>query len=342
MPRGGASIATCSRGTIRLGVLTFTDGIGRSASETRTAAACVAATSAGRPTRFADIVGQTRTTRSLELAVAAARTRHTAADHALLSGPPGLGKTTLARAVAAGMEAHLHATSASLLTDVGQLVGLLTSAHLKDVIFIDEIHTLPRKLCEVLYEAMEDGNLSLSVSQGIDTRTLRVELPQVTVVAATTDPDRLPRPLLDRFGLVEELELYDPIELAEIARRAAGRAGVALDDDAARALARAAQGTPRMVLRLTARLRDYLSAHPCRRGCRQSVTEVLDLLGLDADGLGPRHRATLDLIRRHGRVGRSRLAGLLRVSRGAVRDLIEPPLLQLGLLRATPRGLAIA
>jgi Holliday junction DNA helicase RuvB len=304
------------------------------------------------------MIGQERVVESLRVATEAARLEDRAVDHILLTGPQGLGKSTLARAVSVEMAGRDWITSGPALGNPFALVSLLSSVQEKEIVFIDEIHALPRKVAEMLYEAMEDGTLSLPVGLGLRARTITLKLPAFTVIGATTDPELLPRPLLSRFSLHGELESYDLEELERIAVRAARSMGLDLTEDASRMLARASNGTPRLVLRLTRRLRDLCRAGTAggahaRTRCTaegaarleadaSAVREVLPQEGLDEPGLGPSHRRVLEVLETHKKpIGGRRLAALAGIGRRTFRELIEPELLRLGRVIPTPRGLMI-
>ena len=295
-----------------------------------------------RPGRFDDIIGQQRVVRSLRDATQAALMRGGAVAHVLLSGPPGLGKTTLGYALAAEMGSRCTLTSGPVIEDPIALLGYLTSLQDQDVLFVDEIHAMPRAVAEFLYQAMEDGRITIPVQckETLETRSLTLRLPAFTLVGATTDPDRMPAPLVARFGLREELLPYEEGEIVAVLDRAAARQGIDVAPEAFPVLARAAWGTPREALRLLARLGDRLVAHGRTCADRGEAEQLLADLGIDEHGLGPIPRRALAILRR-GRhpVGRRRLASMLALSPRTFTETCEPPLLRSGLVQGTPRGL---
>jgi holliday junction DNA helicase RuvB len=239
-----------------------------------------------RPTRLAEFVGQDRVRRQLELVLRGASQRGQAADHVLLSGSPGLGKTTLAAAVAAQVGAQFRTTSGPAIERPGDLAAILTGLEPGDVLFVDEIHRLPRQVEEVLYPAMEDRQLDIVVGKGPGARSIRLDLPSFTLVGATTRTGLLSSPLRDRFGFAAQLEHYDPAELERIVRRSAGLLSVALDDDGASEIAGRSRGTPRIVNRLLRRVRDYAEVEgdgTIDRAVARAALAVFDVdeLGLD-------------------------------------------------------------
>ncbi len=294
-----------------------------------------------RPRTLSDFVGQRELKDKLGVILGAARRRGQAADHLLFAGPPGLGKTTLAHIIAVEMDAELHITSGPALERSGDLAAILTKLEDGDVLFIDEIHRLPRVVEEVLYPAMEDFQLDLVLGKGPAARTLRLDLPRFTLVGATTRTGLITGPLRDRFGLVERLDYYEPADLESIVARAARILGVRVDTEGAFEIAKRSRGTPRIANRLLRQVRDFSEVH--RDGIVDGAIakDGLTFFGVDDLGLDKQTRAIiLSLCTRFGGgpVGLSTLAISVSEPTETVEDVYEPYLIQQGLLMRTPRG----
>ncbi|MHC4964408.1 MAG: Holliday junction branch migration DNA helicase RuvB [Planctomycetota bacterium] len=294
---------------------------------------------AERPRKLAEVVGQHGAVKNLRHAVAAAKQQGLALPHILLSGPPGLGKTTLAHAAAAEMGARLHLFSGPSVQDPGVLLRMLTSLGEGDVVLIDEIHRLPTRVAEALYEAMEDGRLSLPVSFGMEQRALHVQLRPFTLIGATTNPELLPRPLLARFEIRKHLRFYSPAEIVKLIRCAAKRQGLVIDDDAAALLAAVSRQTPREALAILRSAQGEAALKQCSRIDAATVQGTLRLLEIDDDGLLPLERDCLKALgAAGGPLGASTLAERLGVSRRTLQRFHEPYLIRRGLVKVTPRG----
>jgi Holliday junction DNA helicase RuvB len=294
-----------------------------------------------RPRRLADFVGQARVVEQLQLVLDAARGRGTAADHLLFSGPPGLGKTSLAGIVAAELGVELRTTSGPALERPGDLAAILTNLESGNVLFVDEIHRLSRQVEEVLYPAMEDFCLDIVVGKGPGARALRLPLPPFTLVGATTRTGLVTGPLRDRFGFATRLEYYEPPELAAILRRSADILGVELDEAAGLEVARRSRGTPRIANRLLKRVRDFAEVRADGRATLDVARRALDLFEVDGRGLDRLDRQVLAVLCRDfggGPVGLSTLAVAVGEESETVEDVVEPFLIQQGLLARTPRG----
>jgi Holliday junction DNA helicase RuvB len=294
-----------------------------------------------RPRRLDEFVGQHRVRRQLELILAGALQRGQAADHLLLSGAPGLGKTTLAAIVAAELGASLRATSGPAIERPGDLAAILTNLEPGDVLFVDEIHRLPRAVEEVLYPAMEDFQLDIVVGKGPGARSIRLELPHFTLVGATTRTGLLTSPLRDRFGFSAHLEFYAPDELDTIVHRSAGILGVGVTDDGAREIARRARGTPRIANRLLRRVRDFAEVEAEGTVDLDVAKAALAIFDVDERGLDRLDRRVLEAIALRfagGPVGLSTLATAVGEEPDTVEDAVEPFLIQAGLIQRTPRG----
>tara|TARA_R110000868_G_scaffold144412_1_gene363586 strand:- start:30009 stop:31064 length:1056 start_codon:yes stop_codon:yes gene_type:complete len=294
-----------------------------------------------RPLSFDDFVGQKASIANLKVFVDAARRREEALDHVLLSGPPGLGKTTLAQIVAREMGVGFRATSGPVIAKAGDLAAILTNLEPRDVLFIDEIHRLPPIVEEILYPAMEDYCLDLVIGEGPSARTVRIELPPFTLVGATTRAGLLANPLRDRFGVPVRLEFYDEAELALIVSRAAAKLGIAATPDGALEIARRARGTPRIAGRLLRRVRDFVEADGHGEITRETADHALRRLEVDALGLDSLDRRYLKALMTGfagGPVGVETLAAALAEARDALEDVVEPFLIQQGFLQRTPRG----
>ena len=294
-----------------------------------------------RPTTLREFVGQGELIRHLQIVLGAARARGQVADHLLFAGPPGLGKTSLAGIVATEMGSGLRITSGPVLSRPGDLAALLTDLQDGDVLFIDEIHRLGRAVEEVLYPAMEDRRLDVMIGRGPSARSIRLDLPNFTLVGATTRTGLVAAPLRDRFGFVGQLDLYDPDELTVIVSRSATLLNVVLTDDAPRIIARRSRGTPRIANRLLRRVRDVASVRGYDVVNNDVAVEALDLFGVDEYGLDKIDRRILGLLCgqfANQPVGLTTLAHACGEESSTIEDAYEPFLLREGLLIRTPRG----
>ncbi|MFU8890747.1 MAG: Holliday junction branch migration DNA helicase RuvB [Anaerosomatales bacterium] len=294
-----------------------------------------------RPRRLDEYLGQQRVKENLGVLIDAARGRDEALDHILLSGPPGLGKTTLAAVIAAELGVQLKTTSGPAIERAGDLAAILTNLEERDVLFIDEIHRLNRAVEEVLYPAMEDFALDIVIGKGPAARSLRLDLPRFTLVGATTRTGLLTGPLRDRFGMAFRLDYYTCDELAQIVNRSAGILGVAIDREGAAEIARRSRGTPRLANRLLKRVRDYAQVKHEGHVNEDIAAEALAFFEVDHIGLDKMDLAILDtLIHKFaGRpVGLNTLGAAVGEETDTLEDVYEPYLLQLGFLARTPKG----
>jgi Holliday junction DNA helicase RuvB len=294
-----------------------------------------------RPKRLADYVGQEQVKAQLEIFVQAAVKRGEALDHALIFGPPGLGKTTLANILASELGVNLRQTSGPVLERPGDLAALLTNLQPRDVLFIDEIHRLSAVVEEVLYPAMEDYQLDIMIGEGPAARSIKLALQPFTLIGATTRAGLLTSPLRDRFGIVQRLEFYTVAELEKIVTRSAGILGVPIDADGAGRIAQRSRGTPRIANRLLRRVRDYAEVKAAGRIDEVTARAALDLLEVDPQGFDALDRKLLGTIIEKfegGPVGIESLAAAVGEERGTLEDVIEPFLIQQGFLMRTARG----
>jgi holliday junction DNA helicase RuvB len=294
-----------------------------------------------RPKRLGDFVGQERVKEQLAVFIEATRARGEALDHVLLAGPPGLGKTSLAQIVANELEVGFVPTAGPALERKGDVASYLTALEPRSVFFVDEIHRLPKALEETFYPAMEDRKLPITVGQGAGARVVTLDLPEFTLIGATTRTGLLTTPLRDRFGVTHRLELYEPTELARIVRRSAGILEIEVDDEGAKAIAGRSRGTPRVANRLLQRVRDFAEVRGAGSIDERVAREALELLEVDAAGLDRLDRDILRSICEKfggGPVGLSTLSVAVGEESDTIEDVYEPYLLQQGFIMRTPRG----
>jgi holliday junction DNA helicase RuvB len=294
-----------------------------------------------RPRNLDDFVGQEKLKDNLKIFIKAAKQRNEPLDHVLFCGPPGLGKTTLAHIISSELQVSIKSTSGPMLERPGDLAAILTNLSEMDILFIDEIHRLPRIVEEVLYPAMEDYQLDIIIGQGPNARTLKLNLPKFTLIGATTRTGLLTSPLRDRFGVVNRLSFYTPEELRLIVTRSAGIMNVTIDVNAALEIARRSRGTPRIANRLLKRIRDF--AQVLGDGKIGLDIAKSSLLSLEVDNMGlddMDRKLLLTLIEKFngGPAGIETIAASLREDKETIEDVYEPYLLQEGLLERTPRG----
>jgi len=294
-----------------------------------------------RPKSFHEFVGQQKIKENLSVFISAAKNRKEPLDHVLFCGPPGLGKTTLSHIISQELGVSIRSTSGPVLERPGDLAAILTNLSDHDILFIDEIHRLPRIVEEVLYPAMEDYQLDIIIGQGPNARTLKLNLPRFTLVGATTRTGLLTSPLRDRFGIINRLEYYTPVDLKHIILRSSTILGIEIDDEAAIEISRRSRGTPRIANRLLRRIRDFAQVKGSGRIDVAIARTSLLSLDVDEKGLDDMDRKLLHVIIDKfggGPVGIETIAASIREDRDTIEDVYEPFLLQEGLIERTPRG----
>lgn len=294
-----------------------------------------------RPKTFNEYIGQEDLKEKMNIFIKAAKMRNEAMDHILLYGPPGLGKTTLAGVIATEMGVNLKITTGPVLEKAGDLAAILTSLEENDILFIDEIHRLNTSVEEILYPAMEDGELDILIGKGPAARSIRIELPKFTLIGATTRAGQLSTPLRDRFGVTHRMEYYKLEELKEIIRRGTGILNVKYDEDGIEEIARRSRGTPRIANRLLKRARDYALVTGDGVLNKESVNGILKLLGVDGNGLDELDRNILKSIitvYNGGPVGIETLSLLLGEDKRTIEEVYEPYLVKIGFVKRTQRG----
>jgi len=294
-----------------------------------------------RPRTLNEYIGQDKVKENLRIYIDAAKRRGESLDHVLLYGPPGLGKTTLSGIIAAEMGVDIRVTSGPAIEKQGDLAALLTNLNDGDVLFIDEIHRLSRQVEEILYPAMEDHAIDIIIGKGPSARSIRLDLPNFTLVGATTRAGQLSAPLRDRFGVLLRLELYTPDQLAEIVRRSAGILGIEIDPEGAMDIASRSRGTPRIANRLLKRARDFAEVMGNGVITREAADLALSRMEIDQLGLDNIDRLILNTMidsYRGGPVGLDTIAAAIGEDPSTIEDVYEPYLMQIGFLSRTPRG----
>jgi Holliday junction DNA helicase RuvB len=294
-----------------------------------------------RPQKLEEYIGQENIKKRLKLAINASKIRKEALDHVLLVGPPGLGKTTLAHIISNEMETNIHITSGPILEKQGDVAAILSNLEYGDILFIDEIHRMNKSVEEILYTAMEDFQIDILIGKGPSARSIRIDLQPFTLVGATTRSGLLSSPLRNRFGLIMELDFYTVEELSLIIKRASTVLNVEIDEDAAQLLAKRSRGTPRIALRLLRRVRDMSTVTEKKKIDVMMVEEIMELLGIDNEGLDEVDRKILTTIievYQGGPVGLKSLAASVGLSEDSISEVYEPYLLQSGFLARTHRG----
>ena len=294
-----------------------------------------------RPKNFNEYIGQKLLKEKMSIFIRAAQSRNEAMDHILLYGPPGLGKTTLAGVIANEMGVNLKITTGPVLEKAGDLAAILTSLEENDILFIDEIHRLNTSVEEILYPAMEDGELDILIGKGPSARSIRIELPKFTLIGATTKAGQLSTPLRDRFGVTHKMEYYNIEELKEILVRGIAILGIKAEENGIEEIAMRSRGTPRIANRLLKRARDYAEIKGTGVLNQKSVKGVLDLLGIDEKGLDELDRSILKSIIVNydgGPVGIETLSLLLGEDKRTIEEVYEPYLVKIGFIKRTQRG----
>ncbi|MBZ4683527.1 MAG: holliday junction helicase RuvB [Fusobacteriaceae bacterium] len=294
-----------------------------------------------RPKYFDEYIGQEKLKEKMNIFIQAAKNREESIDHILLYGPPGLGKTTLAGVIANEMGVNLKITSGPVLEKAGDLAAILTSLEENDILFIDEIHRLNTSVEEILYPAMEDGEIDIVIGKGPSARSIRIELPNFTLIGATTRAGLLSAPLRDRFGVVHRMDYYSIEELEKIIKRGARILNIDILDDGAKEIALRSRGTPRIANRLLKRVRDYAEIKGNGYINKEITQNALELLGVDKEGLDELDREILNAIIKNyngGPVGIETLSLLLGEDRRTLEEVYEPYLVKIGFIKRTARG----